>query len=78
MEFYIQHGAGTAGPFRTESAPARVSWKPGKSRAGVIRCRFQVRYAGRWRRLYSDTRATGIPHFIIVDGGRLAITGVCP
>lgn len=77
---YIQHGHGTAGPFRTERAETREAWTRRKApAAGVIVCRFLVRYAGRWHRLYSDTRTRdALPHFIIHAGERLAISGVSP
>jgi len=78
-DFYVQHGYGSAGPFRTESVATRELWTRRKPPAsGIIVCRFMVRYRGRWRRLYSDRNAKGIPHFIIAQGVRLAITGVSP
>lgn len=77
--FYLQHGHGTAGPFRTESAPAREDWRPQKRRGTVTACRFMVRYAGRWRRLYSDHRpGLAVPHFIMASGERIAVSGVSP
>ena len=77
--FYLQHGHGTAGPFRTEAVDAVEDWKPGKRRGTVTACRFVVRYAGRWRRLYSDHRpGLALPHFIVASGERIAVSGVCP
>lgn len=77
--FYLQHGHGTAGPFRTEAVDAREEGGPQKRRGTVTACRFVVRYAGRWRRLYSDHRpGLALPHFIVADGERIAVSGVCP
>lgn len=78
MIFYLQHGHGTAGPFRTESVQARESWRPQPRRGTVTACRFLVRYAGRWHRLYSDHATPGVPHFIRTKDGRIAVTGVRP
>ena len=79
LTFYLQHGHGTAGPFRTESAMAVEDWKPQKRRGSVIACRFVVFYEGKWRRLYSDSSATGgLSHFIKSRGERIAVSGVCP
>lgn len=78
MDFYLQHGHGTQGPFRTESVPAREAWRPQPKRNNVIACRFEVLFERRWRRLYSDLSAKGIPHFINYRGERIAVTGVCP
>lgn len=77
--FYLQHGHGTAGPFATEAVDAREDWKPQPRRGSVTACRFVVRYAGRWRRLYSDHRAgLALPHFIMANGERIAVSGVSP
>lgn len=77
--FYLQHGHGTAGPFRTEAADAREEGGPQKRRGTVTACRFVVRYAGRWRRLYSDhAPGLALPHFIMADGERIAVSGVSP
>lgn len=74
--FYLQHGDG-AGPFLTEAVEAREHWTRQPRRGSVTACRFLVRYGGRWRRLYSDAAASP-PHFIRANGGRVAVTGVCP
>jgi len=77
--FYLQHKAGPAGPFRTESVKARENWRPQKRRGSVVACRFVVLFEGRWRRLYSDARpGLESPHFIRHAGERIAVTGVCP
>ncbi len=78
--FYLQHGHGTRGPFRTESVQAREDWKPQHKRGSVVACRFQVLFNGRWHRLYSDhaPSARGMPHFIKSRGERIAVSGVCP
>ena len=76
--FYLQHGHGTAGPFRTESVQAREDWKPQPKRGSVVACRFMVMFERRWRRLYSDHAARGIPHFIMYRGERIVVDGVCP
>ncbi len=80
MNFYLQHGHGTAGPFRTESVEARESWNPQPKRGQVVACRFMVRYAGRWYRLYSDhsPAVRAMPHFIVSQGERIAVSGVAP
>lgn len=79
MNFYLQHGYGTNGPFRTESVEVRESWTRQKPRGNVRACRFMVLHASRWRRLYSDyTPGLPMPHFIVVDGERVTVTGVCP
>jgi hypothetical protein len=75
--FYVQHGSGTAGPFRTESVEAREDWKPQARKGGVTACRFLVKYNGRWHRLYSQ-QGMAFPHFIRSNGERLIVTGVCP
>lgn len=76
---YLQHGHGTAGPFRTEAAPVREDWRPQKRHGHVSACRFMVRYAGRWRRLYADNRpGLALPHFIIANGARIAVSNVSP
>lgn len=77
--FHLQHGHGTAGPFATEAVDAREEGGPQRRRGTVTACRFVVRYAGRWRRLYSDHRpGLALPHFIMADGERIAVSGVCP
>ena len=77
--FFIQHGHDTSGPFLTESAQAKESWKPQKKRGNVVACRFVVLYRGRWRRLYSEHDARlSLPHFINHRGERLRVSGVCP
>lgn len=78
LRFYIQHGYGTAGPFRTEGVAVRESWCWQPARHGANACRFMLLYRGRWHRLYCDPKARGIPHFIVSAGERLAVTGVCP
>lgn len=79
MNFYLQHGHGTAGPFRTEAVPAREDWSPQPRRGSVTACRFLVKYNGRWRRLYSDhAPSLSIPHFIHAQHTRIYVTGVCP
>lgn len=59
-------------------APCREDWKPQPARGSVTACRFVVYLAGRWRRLYSDHAAQGVPHFVRVAGERVAVTGVAP
>lgn len=79
MKFYLQHGTGTAGPFRTEAVEVREDWRPQPRRGTVVACRFKVKVDGRWHRLYADS-ARGIthPHFINLRGERVTVTGVCP
>jgi hypothetical protein len=61
-----------------EPAEFRESDHPQSRRGTVTSCRFLVFYRGRWRRLYSDSAARGVPHFIRVDGGRVAVDGMAP
>ncbi len=56
---YLQHGHGTAGPFRTESVPIRNEWGD----------RWQARFEGRWRRVH--IRISGL--FIVYRGERIRI-----
>ena len=56
---YLQHGHGTAGPFRTESVPIRNEWGD----------RWQARFEGRWRRVH--IRISGL--FIIYRSERITI-----
>ena len=56
---YLQHGHGTAGPFRTESVPIRNEWGD----------RWQALFEGRWRRVH--IRIGGL--FIVYRGERIKI-----
>ena len=56
---YLQHGHGTAGPFRTEHVPIRCEWGD----------RWQARFEGRWRRVH--IRISGL--FIVYRGERIRI-----
>lgn len=54
---YLQHGTGTAGPFRTESVEVRETENAPRNRnvsgyGNRIPCPYLVRYLGRWRRVY--------------------------
>lgn len=55
-EAWIQHGAGTAGPFAEETVPVRETTAPkNPSVTGYgarIPTRFMIRYRNRWRRVY--------------------------
>jgi hypothetical protein len=62
----------------SDAAPYREDWRPQRKRGSISACRFVVFYAGRWRRLYSDCEAFGVPHFIHANGRRLLVTGVSP
>lgn len=58
---YLQHGAGTTGPFLTESVPVESRLLPWQ-KAGLsytasgygakIPTQYRVRWLGRWRRVY--------------------------
>ena len=77
--FYLHHGYGTSGPFRTEAVEVRGSWRPQKARGTATACRFMVKHDGRWYRLWSEHRNNGpYPHFITVRGERIMVSGVCP
>jgi hypothetical protein len=79
MNFYLQHGHGTQGPFRTESVPVREYGGPQRKRGTVTATRFMALYAGRWRRVFSDHASRlAYPHFILVNGERVAVSGVSP
>lgn len=60
------------------AAPYREQWTRHKPGGSVIACRFVVYVDGRWRRLYSDRAAAGVPHFVRVAGERVPVTGVAP
>lgn len=57
LHAYLQHGAGTAGPFRTE----RVALK----HEGADR--YLVRFEGRWRRVHVQVGRT----FVVYRGERI-------
>ena len=56
---YLQHGAGTAGPFRTESIPIRNEYAD----------RWLARFEGKWRRVHILVGRT----FIVYRGERISI-----
>lgn len=56
---YLQHGYGTAGPFRTESVPIRNEWGD----------RWQAQFEGRWRRVHIQVKRL----FIICRGQKITI-----
>lgn len=71
---YVQHGSGTQGPFRTERAPVRrKESKPGNpAKAGPIATHYELKTAGRWRRLFVSS---GTPsHFVTIDRKRVPVT----
>lgn len=77
--FYLQHGHGTAGPFRTEAVPAIEEGKPQRRRGSVTATRFKVTWYGRKYRVYSDHASRdAYPHFILSQGERIAVSGVSP
>lgn len=78
LTFWLQHGSGTRGPFKTEAVPAKQHGAPQRRRAGLVVTRFMVKFEGRWRRVYSDKRRSEYPHFINYGGERIAVSGVCP
>lgn len=75
--FYLQHGAGTCGPFRTESVQAVERGGPQKRRGAVVATRFMVIWHGRRYRVFSD-RTRHDPHFIRANNERITVTGVSP
>ena len=71
---YVQHGAGTAGPYQTEMVPNRYKpLPPGNvAKAGPIATHYELRTAGKWRRLYVST---GTPtHFVRIDRKIVPVT----
>lgn len=59
---YLQHGAGTLGPFRTESVPIRPRGYP---HAGE----WEARFEGRWRVVHVSVRRT----WIVYRGAQIQI-----
>lgn len=60
---YLQHGAGTAGPFRTERVPVKHEAPD----------RYFVRFEGRWRAVRVQMRRLSIAYrgeriTVIIDG----------
>lgn len=53
---YLQHGAGTKGPFRTEAVPVKETTAPRNNSAtgygSRIPTAYMVRVNNRWRRVY--------------------------
>lgn len=76
--FYLQHGAGTSGPFRTESVAAYEEPRPQKRRGTVTACRFVIYWNGRRYRLFADSAWRILPHFINTKDGRVYVSGVTP
>jgi hypothetical protein len=70
--------ADIGGRGESEPAPVKESWHPQARRGTVTSCRFMVFWRGRWRRLYSDSAAAGVPHFIRDGGDRVPVDGVAP
>ena len=56
---YLQHGTGTAGPFRTERVTVRHDYAD----------RWSVRFEGRWRRVHIQVNRT----FIVFQGERITV-----
>lgn len=56
---YLQHGAGTTGPFRTERVPVRNEFGD----------RWAARFEGKWRRVHIQLNRT----FIVYKGERITI-----
>ena len=83
MEAYLQHGAGTSGPFRTESVPVKVQELPWQ-KAGLtwtatgygarIPTRYMVQYNGRWRRVYAACYGIAASHYIGRGESRLSVS----
>lgn len=65
---YLQHGAGTTGPFCTESVQHQVTAIPNKGdvdrRHGMkhVSTKYLVRYRSMWRRVWQRTDGS---HYII-------------
>jgi len=77
--FYLEHGHGTSGPFRTESVTFKESGAAQKRRGKVTATRFMVSVDSRWYRVYSDhTHGLSFPHFINFQGARIRVNGVSP
>lgn len=56
---YLQHGAGTAGPFRTEAVRVKHEYLD----------RWLARFEGRWRRVHIQVKRT----FIVYRGEKITI-----
>jgi hypothetical protein len=56
---YLQHGRGTAGPFRTERVVVRNEFGD----------RWLARFEGRWRRVHIEVRRT----YIVFSGEKITI-----
>ena len=56
---YLQHGAGTIGPFRTERVPVKCKHSD----------HWLARYEGRWRRVHIQVRRL----FIVYQGERITL-----
>lgn len=60
-------------------APYREDWTTARARGRVVPCRFVIHWRGRWRRLYADrTAGLALPHFVTVNGERVAVEWVRP
>lgn len=60
---YLQHGAGTIGPFRTESVPVKLSgWRPNGQ------C-WLAWFEGRWRVVHVQIKRT----FVVYQGEKITI-----
>lgn len=71
---YIQHGTGTPGPYLTEKAPAR--YRPVSdpdTKRGRIRTHWELKTAGRWRRLNLTQGEKGNYAYVCIDRRRVPV-----
>lgn len=71
---YVQHGTGTPGPYLTEKAPAR--YRPVSdphTRPGPIRTHWELKTAGRWRRLQLTQGKEVNGAFVVIDRRRVPV-----
>ena len=67
--FYVQHGSDN-GPFITERVDGRRAPNAVVPRSGPIPSNFQVKVAGRWRRVWTGSLG---PH-VLVGGNPVRVT----
>lgn len=71
---YVQHGSGTAGPFRTEEVKQR--YRPyttiNAAKRGPIKSHWQVFTVGRWRNVWVSSGNPDV--YVFIDGKKVRVT----